>query len=151
MYNKPDPIRELMFHLSEMEFLEKLIIEETSEAAEQTNNDMARDTFSRWARESSSHRQTLQRLTEKLGSEVSTKSAVRGLGMLDLRDIALMHLNIEGDAEKKYTQMAEMSYDEEVRKTFRELARAENRHHQEARLLVDSINQLIDNSAKKNV
>jgi rubrerythrin len=70
--------------------------------------------------------------------------------MIDLRDVALMHLNIEGDAERRYSQMAEMAEDSDLKKTFTELASAERRHHGEAQILSDSINQLIAEGVKGN-
>jgi hypothetical protein len=37
-YNKPDTSRELMFLVEEMEFIERLIVNETTKASEQTDN-----------------------------------------------------------------------------------------------------------------
>jgi rubrerythrin len=139
-----------MFLVEEMEFIERLIVNETTKASEQTDNASAKDTFSRWARESEFHGQTLRRIAEKLRVNASSKPSVRGLGMIDLRDVALMHLNIEGDAERRYSQMAEMAEDSDLKKTFTELASAERRHHGEAQILSDSINQLIAEGVKGN-
>ena len=151
----------LLFALVEMRDLEVLVAKQTADAAGRTDNSQAKELFNMWSQESGGHRQALQQVIDKLqgstrigqcrncmeNSYAASYSYTQmlellelsqdALGLKELYALAKKQLMIEGDVERRYAQMADMTDDEETKNTLLGLSKAEKEHHYEAQKLID--------------
>ena len=164
-----ESIRELhksLFALIEMKCLEESIVKETSTISERTEHQRAKGIFSRRNVGSEGYRNGCQRMIEKvkehtsnewcetcmedhLLSSYSWKRIVAdivmpegSLSVTDLYAVAKNYLAIEGAIEQRYAEISEMTDDEEMKKMLMSLSKDEKIHHDEARMLMDTLEKI---------
>lgn len=160
----------LLSALVEMRNLEALLASESPKVSEQIDFLPAKETFNRWAQDSETHRKACQDMIEKLQDKVrqtkagSTVELNFGsphvekdifamfpelkedkLAMRILYALVQKHLTIEGDAERRYAEMVEMTDDQKIKNTLLDLSKCEKRHHTEAQTLIDALKKMLAN------
>jgi rubrerythrin len=158
----------LLSALVEMRNLEALVASEASRISELVDLHQAKEIFNRWAQDSETHRKTCQHMIDKLcdtvpqseraGSiEASLSSTHIESNIFErfpelkenkltarvLYYLAEKHLILEGDAGCRYVEMAEIADDQETERMLMELSKAEEEHHREAQMLVDSLQKIL--------
>jgi hypothetical protein len=156
-----------------MKDLEALIIKETAGFGKLAMDGRAKDIFLRWNHDSASHLKACQGMIEKMrentlypecetcmnahfSSSYGSKRVLElffeptkaDLATRDLYFVAKKHLEIEGDAQRRYAEMSEMTDDEEMKKLLMSLSEAEKGHQTEAQLLVDMFEKIYGDKIK---
>lgn len=163
-YEQVREFHKFLFALIEMRDFEEFIVKETGSLAERTEHGQAKEIFRRWNVQSEGHRNACQRMIEKVKEHTSNEWCITcmedhrlssyswkrivadivmpkegSLSVTDLYAVAKNHLAIEGAAEQRYAEMSEMTDDEEMKKMLMSLSKAEKIHHDEARMLMDTL------------
>jgi rubrerythrin len=164
---------DLLFGLIEMRDIEALIVKETASFGKLTKDDRAKDVFLRWNRDSEGHLGTCQRIIEEVRQntlygecetcmnahfhssygrkrvlELFHEPTETDLTIKDLYLVAKSHLEIEGDAQRRYAEMSDMTDDEETKKLLMTLSEVERGHQMEAQMLVDIFEKVYGDRVK---
>jgi len=171
MRSEIDTVRrhlKLLSALVEMRELEALVASEAPKVSQLTDSLQAKEIFGRWAQDSETHRRICQEVIERLEQKTPETEDSSGIGanlgsshimkiaseiLPELKKNKLTtrvlyyltekHLILEGDAERRYAEMAEMAEDPEIKKMLLELSKAEKDHHREAQMLVSLLQKTL--------